>query len=230
MYSQIYKTPRSEKGFKYSDLCFYFTKKIVEQLIGESQHTYLLKNIYQPMGLKTLTYLPLESFSKDRITPTEKDTYFRNQLVHGYVHDQGAAMLGGVAGHAGLFSNAYDLANIMQLFLRKGNYGGKQYFSSATMDEYNKAQFPGNRRGAGFDRPKLSGGGTCDELASQQSFGHSGFTGTLAWADPKDNVIFIFLSNRVNPSAENWKIRDLNIRTNIQHIVYEAVNNRKKND
>jgi len=230
MYSQIYKTPRSEKGFKYSDLCFYFTKKIVEQLIGESQHTYLLKNIYQPMGLKTLTYLPLESFSKHRITPTEKDTYFRNQLVHGYVHDQGAAMLGGVAGHAGLFSNAYDLANIMQLFLRKGNYGGKQYFSSATMDEYNKAQFPGNRRGAGFDRPKLNGGGTCDELASQQSFGHSGFTGTLAWADPKDNVIFIFLSNRVNPSAENWKIRDLNIRTNIQHIVYEAVNNRKKND
>jgi len=228
MYAQIYKTPRSEQGFKYSDLCFYFTKKIVENLIGESQDTYLLKNIYEPMGLKTMRYLPLNYFPKERITPTEKDNYFRNQLVHGYVHDQGAAMLGGVAGHAGLFSNAYDLACIMQLFLCKGNYGGKQYFSAATMDEYNRAQFPGNRRGAGFDRPKASGGGTCDELASQQSFGHSGFTGTLAWADPKDNVIFIFLSNRVNPSAENWKIRDMNIRTNIQHVIYEAVNNRKK--
>lgn len=228
MYAQIYKTPRSEQGFKYSDLCFYFTKKIVENLIGESQHTYLLRNIYEPMGLRTMRYLPLNYFPKDRITPTERDNYFRNQLVQGYVHDQGAAMLGGVAGHAGLFSNAYDLACIMQLFLCKGNYGGKQYFSATTMDEYNRAQFPGNRRGAGFDRPKASGGGTCDELASQQSFGHSGFTGTLAWADPKDNVIFIFLSNRVNPSAENWKIRDMNIRTNIQHVIYEAVNNRKK--
>ncbi|NBU47834.1 MAG: hypothetical protein EBS34_10420, partial [Flavobacteriales bacterium] len=130
MYAQIYKTPRSEQGFKYSDLCFYFTKKIVENLIGESQHTYLLKNIYEPMGLRTMRYLPLNYFPKERITPTEKDNYFRNQLVQGYVHDQGAAMLGGVAGHAGLFSNAYDLACIMQLFLCKGNYGGKQYFSA----------------------------------------------------------------------------------------------------
>jgi CubicO group peptidase (beta-lactamase class C family) len=111
----------------------------------------------------------------------------------------------------------------MQLFLNKGNYAGMNFFSEAVCNEYTKQQFPGNRRGAGFDRPNASGGGTCDELASSQSFGHSGFTGTLAWADPKNKVIFIFLSNRVNPSQDNWKIRDMNIRTRIQHVIYQSL-------
>jgi CubicO group peptidase (beta-lactamase class C family) len=116
----------------------------------------------------------------------------------------------------------------MNLFLQKGKCAGMTFFDEKTINEYTKAQFTGNRRGAGFDRPNTSGGGPCDILASQESFGHSGFTGTLAWADPKDKVIFIFLSNRVNPNAENWKLRDLNIRTKIQHVVYEAIQSRKK--
>mgnify|MGYP000462532113 CR=1 FL=1 len=228
MYAQIFQTPLGAKKYVYSDLCYYFTQKILEKQINCKQDEYLRKNIYGPMGLRFARYLPLNYFPKTKIIPTENDLIFRKQLIHGYVHDPGSAMLGGVAGHAGLFSNATDLASIMNLFLLKGKYAGMTYFDEKTINEYTKAQFSGNRRGAGFDRPNSSGGGTCDILASQESFGHSGFTGTLAWADPKDKVIFIFLSNRVNPDAENWKLRDLNIRTKIQHVVYEAVQSRKK--
>jgi len=228
MYAQIFQTPLGAKKYLYSDLCYYFTQKILEKQINCKQDDYLRKNIYGPMGLRFARYLPLNYFPKTKIIPTENDLIFRKQLIHGYVHDPGSAMLGGVAGHAGLFSNATDLASIMNLFLLKGKYAGMTYFDEKTINEYTKAQFSGNRRGAGFDRPNSSGGGTCDILASQESFGHSGFTGTLAWADPKDKVIFIFLSNRVNPDAENWKLRDLNIRTKIQHVVYEAVQSRKK--
>jgi CubicO group peptidase (beta-lactamase class C family) len=170
-----------------------------------------------------MRYLPLNHFDKAQIIPTENDQAFRKQLLRGFVHDPGAAMLGGVAGHAGIFANATDLASIMQLFLNKGDYAGMNFFSEDVFNEYTKKQFPGNRSGAGFDRPNASGGGTCDELASSMSFGHSGFTGTLAWADPKNKVIFIFLSNRVNPSQDNWKIRDMNIRTRIQHVIYQSL-------
>ena len=194
----------------------------------QKQNDYLLSTIYMPMGLRYARYLPLNFFSKAQIAPTENDKTFRKQLIHGYVHDPGAAMLGGVAGHAGIFSNATDLASIMQLFLNNGEYAGLKFFSEKTINDFTRVQFPGNKRGAGFDRPNASGGGTCDELASSVSFGHSGFTGTLAWADPKDDVIVVFLSNRVNPDQENWKLRDMGIRTKIQHVVYEAVNSRIK--
>ena len=223
MYAQILKSTLGPKKYEYSDLCYYFTQKILEKQIGQTQNLYLEEHIYRPMGLRYMRYLPLQHFDKIHIVPTENDQAFRKQLLHGHVHDPGAAMLGGVAGHAGIFANATDLASIMQLFLNKGNYAGMEFFSEAVCNEYTKQQFPGNRRGAGFDRPNASGGGTCDELASAQSFGHSGFTGTLAWADPKNKVIFIFLSNRVNPSQDNWKIRDMNIRTNIQHVIYQAL-------
>lgn len=228
IYKQILATPLGVKKYEYSDLCYYFTQKILEKQIGKRQDLFLLENIYKPMGLRYARYLPLNYFDKSQIVPTERDMAFRKQLLHGTVHDPGAAMLGGVAGHAGLFCNATDLASIMQLFLNKGSYGGLQFFDEETTDEFTKQQFPGNRRGAGFDRPNASGGGTCDNLASPQSFGHSGFTGTLAWADPKDKVIFVFLSNRVHPDQENWKLRDMGIRTQIQHVVYEAVQARKK--
>lgn len=227
MFQQIVKTPLGPKKYEYSDLCFYFVQKIVEKQIKEKQNMYLRNNIYRPMGLRRATYLPLDFFPKSWITPTADEKGFRNQLLQGYVHDQGAAMLGGVGGHAGLFCNASDLASIMQLFLRKGDYAGLKFFDEKTIDEFTKQQFPGNKRGAGFDRPSAAGGGTCDKLASQQSFGHSGFTGTLAWADPKDKVIFVFLSNRVHPDPDNWKLRDMSIRTNIQHVIYEAINARK---
>jgi CubicO group peptidase (beta-lactamase class C family) len=228
IYKQILSTPLGTKKYEYSDLCYYFTQKIIEKQLGKRQDLFLLENIYKPMGLRYARYLPLNYFDKSKIVPTERDMAFRKQLLHGTVHDPGAAMLGGVAGHAGLFCNATDLASIMQLFLNNGTYGGMQFFDSKTTTEFTKQQFVGNRRGAGFDRPNGSGGGTCDKLASQQSFGHSGFTGTLAWADPKDKVIFVFLSNRVHPDQNNWKLRDMGIRTEIQHVVYEAVNSRKK--
>jgi beta-N-acetylhexosaminidase len=228
MYKQIVTTPLGAKKYEYSDLCYYFTQKIIEKIIQKKQNDYLLSNIYLPMGLRYTRYLPLNFFAKSQIIPTENDKIFRKQLIHGHVHDPGAAMLGGVAGHAGVFSNATDLASIMQLFLNNGEYAGMQFFSEKIRTDFTKAQYPGNRRGVGFDRPNASGGGTCDELASSESFGHSGFTGTLAWADPKNEVVFIFLSNRVNPDQDNWKLRDMGIRTKIQHVVYEAVNSRKK--
>jgi CubicO group peptidase (beta-lactamase class C family) len=228
IYKQIINTPLGIKKYVYSDLCFYFIQKINEKIVQQKQNDYLLSTIYMPMGLRYARYLPLNFFSKAQIAPTENDKAFRKQLIHGYVHDPGAAMLGGVAGHAGIFSNATDLASIMQLFLNKGEYAGLKFFSEKTINDFTRVQFPGNKRGAGFDRPNASGGGTCDELASSVSFGHSGFTGTLAWADPKDDVIVVFLSNRVNPDQENWKLRDMGIRTKIQHVVYEAVNSRIK--
>jgi CubicO group peptidase (beta-lactamase class C family) len=223
MYAQILKSTLGPKKYEYSDLCYYFTQKILEKQIGQTQNLYLEEQIYRPMGLRYMRYLPLNHFDKAQIIPTENDQAFRKQLLRGFVHDPGAAMLGGVAGHAGIFANATDLASIMQLFLNKGDYAGMNFFSEAVCNEYTKQQFAGNRRGAGFDRPNSSGGGTCDELASSMSFGHSGFTGTLAWADPKNKVIFIFLSNRVNPSQDNWKIRDMNIRTRIQHVIYQSL-------
>jgi CubicO group peptidase (beta-lactamase class C family) len=226
MYARILRNPLKEKKYVYSDLCYYFMQPIVEKLTGQSLDAYVRSTFYQAMGLQYIGYKPLTHFAKEQIVPTENENYFRKQLLWGHVHDPGAAMLGGVAGHAGLFSNATDLASIMQLFLNKGSYAGQTFFNESTVKEFTKAQFAGNKRGVGFDRPSANGGGTCDELASQQSFGHSGFTGTLAWADPKNEVVFVFLSNRVHPSQENWKLRDMGIRTNIQHVVYEIVNAR----
>ena len=223
MYAQILRSELGPKKYVYSDLCYYFTQPILERLIGESQASYLRRNIYLPLGLNRILYKPLSLFSEKQIVPTEDDQAFRKQLLRGYVHDPGAAMLGGVAGHAGIFANAWSLAHVMQLFLNKGEMAGQRFFTETTYNEFTKQQYPGNRRAAGFDRPNASGGGTCDVLASQQSFGHSGFTGTLAWADPKNKVIFIFLSNRVHPNQDNWKLRDLNIRTDLQHVVYQAL-------
>lgn len=212
------------KKYEYSDLGYYFVKKIIEKKSGLRMDQFMQQQYFGPLGLQTMGFNPLRYLSKKRLVPTEDDQAFRKQLIHGYVHDPGAAMLGGVGGHAGIFANAHDLAVMMQLFLNKGSYAGKRYISPTVVELYTKQQFPGNRRGAGFDRPtpKAKGGPTC-ELVSQESYGHSGFTGTLTWADPAYGINFVFLSNRVCPSAENWKIRDMNIRTEIQRVIYEAV-------
>lgn len=224
MYQRILRTGlRRYKKYKYSDLGYYFVKKIVEKTSGAPMQDFVWNTFYEPMGLKTMGYHPLEKFEKLQIAPTEQDTYFRHQLVHGYVHDMGAAMMDGVGGHAGVFSTATDLAAMMQLFLNEGVYGRKRYLSAAVVKEYTSCQFcPDNRRGAGFDKPvrDLDGGPTCDRV-SLSSFGHSGFTGTQAWADPANGVNYVFLSNRVYPSGENWKLIRLNIRTDIQRVIYE---------
>lgn len=223
MYNRILNTSLGSKKYKYSDLCYYFTQKVFESILKEKQEDFVHEMIYEPLGLQNIRYLPLDYFDKERIVPTEYDSTFRKQLIHGYVHDPGAAMLGGVGGHAGVFSNATDLASIMQVFLKNGKYGGQTLFNEEIRKDFTRQQYKKNRRGAGFDRPRENGGGTCDYLASPTSFGHSGFTGTLAWADPEHDIIFVFLSNRVHPDQGNWKIRDMNIRTDIQHVIYQAL-------
>jgi CubicO group peptidase (beta-lactamase class C family) len=190
-------------------------------------YPYAYKAFYEPLGAGTLGYLPLNRFDESRIVPTENDMFFRRQLLRGYVHDPGAAMLGGIAGHAGLFSNANDLAKMMQMFLNWGSYGDKEYLDSATIRTFTSRVYEANdnRRALGFDRPVIDEpdeGPACNS-ASASSYGHSGFTGTLAWMDPEFELLFIFLSNRVHPNQSNTKLLDQNVRTNIQQVLYDAI-------
>jgi CubicO group peptidase (beta-lactamase class C family) len=186
---------------------------------------------YTKIGAKTLGYNPLERFKKSRILPTEKDDYYRHQLLQGYVHDMGAAMFGGVGGNAGLFGGAEDVAKMMQLYLQKGEYGGEHFFSTKTFDTFNKRYFEKDsvRRGLAFDKPQLNPKitATCG-CVSSESFGHSGFTGTFTWADPKTNLIYVFLSNRVYPTMKNNKLGKENIRTEVQAIIQNAILDKKQ--
>ena len=213
--------------YKYSDLGFYLLMQVLENTTNRPFELYLQENFYNSLGLSKLGFLPRKNFGLTDIVPTENDTIFRMQLLQGDVHDPGAAMLGGICGHAGLFSNASDLAIIMQMLLQNGSYAEVNYIDSAFVSEFTKIQFPlnDNRRGIGFDKPLQiydEEGPTC-EAVSDQSFGHSGFTGTYVWADPENNLIYVFLSNRVCPDASNMKIVDENIRTNIHQFFYEAI-------
>lgn len=221
---QITKKALIRKRYKYSDLGYYFLKAIIEKQTGKTLDQYAAEAFYGPMGLRTMTYHPLKKFKKERITPTEDDKLYRKQLVWGHVHDPGAAMQGGVGGHAGLFSNALDLGTLMYMLINDGHYAGDTLLDPATIKDFTRCQFcPSNRRGAGFDKPvrSLDGGPTCDKV-SLSSFGHSGFTGTLTWTDPDKEIIYVFLSNRVYPNAENWLIIKEDIRTRIQDVIYRA--------
>ena len=225
IYRKIVQTPLGEKKYKYSDLGYYLAMATIEKITQMSLDEYVDETFYSKIGLPTTTYKPRNKFTVDRIVPTEYDTEFRKQLVHGDVHDPGAAMLGGVGGHAGLFSNANDLAKIMQMYLNWGTYGGDRFLKEETVKEFSKCQFCDvNRRGAGFDKPAEHGtpGPTCD-CVSFDSFGHSGFTGTLTWADPKEQVVYVFLSNRVYPDAKNKKLIRQNVRSKIMRIIYDAI-------
>lgn len=228
---------KEKKEYRYSDIGYYFLKELVERYRKEPINEYNQHRFYEPMGMNRTTFLPLEKHALTEIPPTENDQIFRKQLIHGYVHDPGAAMLGGVGGHAGLFANANDLGKLMQMYLQKGTYAGKQYLKPEVIEEYTNCQYcedsipkkvNENRRGAGFDKPALHGepGPTCDCI-SFESYGHSGFTGTYAWVDPEEELVYIFLSNRVHPSATNSKLVKLNIRTRIQEKLYEAISNMK---
>jgi CubicO group peptidase (beta-lactamase class C family) len=213
------------KQYVYSDLGYYLFKKIIEKKFEIPFNDFLENNYYKEIGMENLCFLPKEKLDFSRIIPTENDFEFRGQLLKGNVHDMGAAMLGGVGGHAGLFSNANDLAKIMQLYLNKGNYAGKQFFSNQVIEEFTKCHFceQENRRGIGFDKPALEnqeGGPTC-KCVSVESFGHTGFTGTLAWADPDTDIIYIFLSNRIHPDATNKKLLDMDVRTNIMEQIFK---------
>ncbi len=230
---RIMREPISyRKKYKYSDFGFYLLHKAIENITSTQMEDYVDSVFYKPLGLSTMTYNPLEKFDASRIAPTENDTTFRKQQIRGYVHDQGAAMMGGISGHAGLFSNVNDLGIMMQMFMNEGHYGYQDYISDSTLNRFTSVQYRsnGNRRGIGFDKPVLSGGSgpTCHD-ASPNSFGHTGFTGITAWADPDDALIYIFVSNRVYPIAENKKILRLNVRTDIQQLLYDAIKKSKEN-
>lgn len=226
LYKQIYRSKlNAKKDYLYSDLGFYLFRLIVEKLTGEKFEQFTDEMFYKPLGLSTMTFNPLEKFSVDRIVPTEDDKTFRKQLLQGYVHDPGAAMLGGVSGHAGLFSDANDLAIIMQMLLNRGEYAGVRYFTPTTVSLFTRKQEDKNRRGLGFDKPEIDlykPRSTAND-ASPRTFGHSGFTGTCVWADPDYNLIYVFLSNRVNPSADNQKLIKNNVRTQIHQAIYDAM-------
>ena len=217
---------QEEAGYKYSDLGYYLFKEVIEMSYKKPLNVLADEVFYQSLGANRTTYLPLQKFSKKEIIPTEKDTYYRQQLLHGHVHDMGAAMLGGVGGHAGLFANANDVAKIMQMYLQKGYYGGKRYLKTVTLDTFNHRYFADKkvRRGLGFDKPQLDPEvkATCG-CVSEESFGHSGFTGTYTWADPKSGIVYVFLSNRVYPTMENIGLIEQNMRTEIQQVIQDAI-------
>lgn len=216
-----------KKEYRYSDMGFYFIPELVELITNQTFEVFLRENFFQPMGLGRMLFRPRYSLRLDEIIPTEKDTIFRRQLLQGDVHDQGAAMLGGISGHAGLFSNAMEVMAIMQMLLNEGSLNGYQYLKPETVSYFNTAHFAKNknRRGIGFDKPPLDKPKfrTPADAASPQSFGHTGFTGTFAWADPQNKLIVVFLSNRVYPDSNNNAISRMNIRTNIHQLFYEAV-------
>lgn len=223
----IAETPLSlKKEYKYSDFTFIILKEYLERKTRKKLEDLSQQNFYSTLGMNNTLYNPLLKFDKNSIAPTEIDTYFRHQLIQGYVHDMAAAMEGGVAGHAGIFSNAMDVAKMMQLFLQKGNYGNRQYFSAQTFDAFNTCYYAdkGVERGLGFDKRIGKDGPTC-ACISPASFGHTGFTGNIAWVDPETEIVYVFLSNRTYPEVVNDenKLAKGKIREEIQQIIQEAI-------
>ena len=221
----IASEPLDKKEYKYSDLPYYILKLIIENHYDLPLDALVQQHFYNSLGANYTTYKPLEKFNKFDIVPSEIDDYFRYDTVHGYVHDMGAAMQGGVGGHAGLFSNTNDVAKLMQMYLQKGVYGGKHYFSSETFETFNTCHYcdQENRRGIGFDKPQLEDEGPTCGCLSMTSFGHSGFTGTYAWADPEEEIVYVFLANRIYPKSDKNRLSEENIRTEIQRLIYESI-------
>ena len=231
IFSEIKKSPLGEKKYVYSDLTFIIAPGIIETLTGEKWYDYVTNNIYHKIGAFDIGFNPYRKYPLSRIVPTEYDSLFRRQILHGTVHDEGAAMLGGISGHAGLFSTANDLMKLMELYRRMGEYGGEQIIGKEVFEKYTKVQFPenNNRRALGFDKPLLNNAELKQEdsyptkSASSQSFGHSGYTGTFVWIDPVYEISYVFLSNRVYPTRNNNLLSELNIRTEILQAVYDSI-------
>ena len=231
MYKRIIESPLGKKSnYIYSDNDFIFLGKLVEALSGLTLNDYVKKEFYTPLGLKTATFLPKNSLPTNRIAPTEEEKYFRLQLLSGTVHDPGAAMFGGVAGHAGLFSNAYDIAVLMQMLLNGGTFNGKKYLNKETINLFTTYQSTISRRGYGFDKPEKDNATKVEPYpclsASAKTFGHTGFTVTCTWADPEKKLIYVFLSNRVNAEGgDNKKLLNMNVRPKIHEAIYKALEN-----
>lgn len=222
----------SAKSYSYSDLCFIIFPEVISNITGISYEDFLNREFLKPLGVKSVCYNPYRFYPKNMFIPTENDEIFRKELLCGFVHDETAAVLGGVSGNAGLFGTTQDLAIIMQFYLNGGNYGGFKYLSEKTINEFTRIQYPENqnRRGLGFDKPYLDNkrrqiaNAYPAVSASKSSFGHTGFTGTFAWADPENQLIVVIMTNRVNPTRENDKLMKMNLRPMIHQVVYDCMN------
>jgi CubicO group peptidase (beta-lactamase class C family) len=230
IFREIRKSKLGEQKYLYSGLSFFLFPTIIEELSGMPYETFLSENIYHRLGAWELLYHPRSSFPGSRIVPTEYDSLFRKQLLHGYVHDEGAALMGAFAGNAGLFASANDLLKLIEMYRRMGKYGGEQIIQEEVLREYSSYQFPEleNRRGLGFDKPLLGeADGSAEDYpcpgASPSSFGHSGFTGTFVWADPENEISYVFLTNRVHTTRTNQLLYEMNIRTSILQSVYDSI-------
>ncbi|PWJ55579.1 beta-glucosidase-like glycosyl hydrolase [Dyadobacter jejuensis] len=226
LYQGIRDSPvKADQGYVYSDLSFLLYPKVVKNLTGVDFESYIKKNYYSKLGANTLTFNPTRFYTLDRIVPTEKDTFFRMTQLHGQVHDEAAAMMGGVSGHAGLFGSANDVMKVWQMYLQEGYYGGKQLLSKDALLEFTRYQYPeiGNRRGIGFDKPNFIYTANAPRYASPSSYGHTGYTGIMTWADPAWKLNYVFLSNRVYPTRDNNQISQLNIRTGIMDVIYQEL-------
>jgi len=225
IYNRIGRQSLKSNRYRYSDVGYYVFKEYIESTYQKSIDVLIDEFLFRPMGLQRTLYNPLKKFDKDEIVPTEEDDYYRYQTVQGYVHDMGAAMQGGVGGHAGLFSTANEVAKIMQMYLQGGYYGGERFLNERTIRKFNTCYFCNNnvRRGVGFDKPQLEETGPTCGCVSRKSFGHSGFTGTFTWADPDEEIVYVFLSNRTYPSATNNLLIKSGLRTRIQQAIYDSI-------
>jgi len=227
IYNRIGRQELKSNKYRYSDVSYYVLKKYIEDSYGKTLDVLLEDFLLKPMGTTRLLYNPIERFNKEEIVPSEEDNYYRYQTVQGYVHDMGAAMQGGVGGHAGLFGNANDVAKIMQMYLQGGYYGGERYLDARTVKKFNTCYFCDEnvRRGVGFDKPQLEEKGPTCGCVSRESFGHSGFTGTYTWADPEEELVYVFLSNRTYPTMRNNLLVKSGLRTRIQQAIYDSIIN-----
>lgn len=227
IWKKIYESDlRSNNNYRYSDIGMYLMAKLVKEKTGKSLDRYVEDSFYKPMGLQATLFNPLRRFDRSRIVPSEEDKYFRRSKVHGHVHDMGAAMLGGVSGHAGLFGTANDIAAIMQMLLNNGKYGGQQFLKPQTIQLFTSRHPRSSRRGIGFDMREMdaSKSQNVSQKADYSTFGHLGFTGIAVWADPVNQVITVFLSNRTYPSMNNYKLNKRDIRPRTQEVIYRAMN------
>ena len=227
IYNRIGRQELKSNRYRYSDVSYYVMKKYIEDYYGKTLDILLNDFLLKPMGTVRLLYNPTDKFDKKEIVPSEEDNYYRYQTVQGYVHDMGAAMQGGVGGHAGLVGTANDVAKIMQMYLQGGYYGGKRYLDSRTVKKFNTCYFCDKkvRRGVGFDKPQLEEQGPTCGCVSRESFGHSGFTGTYTWADPEEELVYEFLSNRTYPTMNNTLLVKSGLRTRIQQAIYDSIIN-----
>ncbi len=222
---KIVEAPLKQKRYVYSDIGFILLGMLVEQLAGMPMEAYLQREFYGPMGMERTGYLPLRRFSKSEIVPSNKDRFLRKETLQGFVHDEASSFFGGLAGNAGLFSTAREVAHLYQMLLNGGEIDGQRYLSKETCQLFTTGVSKISRRGLGFDKPDMKDPkkGNCASVVPAETYGHTGFTGTCAWVDPVNELVYVFLSNRIYPDVTNRKLNQLHVRERIQEAIYGAM-------